>query len=108
MLSIDDFKKVEIKAGTILSASKIENADKLLLLSVDFNEEAPRQIISGIAEKFSNPEELVGKQVAFVTNLEPRTIRGHESQGMILTASSEDSFALLVPHASVPNGCGVR
>jgi methionyl-tRNA synthetase len=108
MISIDDFKNVEIKVGTILSAHKIEGADKLLLLSVDMNEETPRQIVSGIAEQFPDPEALVRKQVAFVTNLEPRVIRGYESQGMILACADDDNFALLVPHTSVASGTKAR
>jgi methionyl-tRNA synthetase len=108
MISIDEFKNVEIKAGTIVSARKIEEVDKLLLLSVDMNEDTPRQIVSGIAEKFPNPEELVGKQVAFVTNLEHRTIRGYESQGMILACADDENFALLVPHTPVAPGTKAR
>src|SRR3990167_6884539 len=84
IISIDDFKKIEIKIGEILSAEKVPETDKLLKLSVSFREERPRQIVSGISTFFSDPTDLVGKKCAFVTNLEPRTIRGLESQGMIL------------------------
>lgn len=86
-ISIDEFKKVEIKIGEILSAEKVPDADKLLRLLVDFNEENPRQIVSGISAYFPDPQVLVGKKCAFATNLEPRTIRGLESNGMILAVS---------------------
>lgn len=105
-ITIDDFKKVEIRVGEILSAVKVENADKLLQLKVSFGTEE-RQIVSGIAEYYSDPGALVGKKVAFATNLEPRVIRGLESQGMILGASGEDgSFSLL--EASCSAGARIR
>lgn len=105
-ISIDEFKKAEIRVGEILSAVKVENTDKLLQLKVSFGDEE-RQIISGIAEYFPDPGALIGKRVAFATNLEPRIIRGLESQGMILGASAEDgSFSLL--EASCSAGARVR
>jgi methionyl-tRNA synthetase len=98
MITIDDFTKVEMHIGTIRSAERVPNTDKLLKLSVDFGERAPRQVISGIAEYFEDPEELVGVSCPFVTNLEPRTIRGLESQAMIVAAhTSEGAFSLLKP-----------
>jgi methionyl-tRNA synthetase len=78
-ITIDEFKKVEIRIGKIIAAEKMENADKLLKLQVDFGE-FQRQILSGIAEHYA-PEELVGKQLPFIVNLEPRMMRGEESQG---------------------------
>lgn len=107
-ISYDDFAKLEIKIGTILTVDIVEDADKLLKLSVDVGEETPRQIISGIRTFFTDPQELVGKQCPFLTNLAPRTIRGFESQGMILAASTEESFAVLHPHVSVPAGAKVK
>src|SRR5579885_3425916 len=89
-ISIDDFKKVDIKVGKILSAEKVPETDKLLKLSVDMGESNPRQIISGIATYFPDPNMLVGKLCAFVANLEPRVIRGLESNGMIMGISTED------------------
>lgn len=94
MISIDDFKKVEIKAGKILSAERVEGSEKLLKLSVDFNETAPRQVISGIA-KFISPEEVASTTCAFVTNLEPREIMGLKSEAMIMAASGDGFFSLL-------------
>lgn len=105
-ISIDDFKKVEIRVGEVKSAEKVENADKLLRLEVNFGSET-RQIVSGISAYFPEPQALVGKRVAFAYNLEPRTIRGLESQGMILAAVGEDgSFSLL--EATATPGAAVR
>ena len=108
MISIDHFKELEIKIGTIKEASVMEGADKLLVLKIDFGEEELRQIVSGIRARFETTEELIGMQVAFATNLEPREIRGHMSQGMILACGTDDAFALLVPHAPVNSGSKVR
>ena len=107
-ISFDDFKKVEIKVGEILTAEKIEGSEKLLKLSVSFNEEAGlRQILSGIRE-YVTPSDLEGKQFPFVTNLAPRMLRGHESQGMILAGSDENGLALLNPHKPLTNGTRLR
>lgn len=95
MINYDDFKKVEIKAGKILSVEAIEGSDKLLKLSVDFGEESPRIVVSGIRKYFVNTEELVGVKCAFVTNLEPRPLMGIPSEAMILAAHTEESFSLL-------------
>ncbi len=107
MATIEEFAAIEMKIGTILSASVVEGADKLLRLSVDFGEEAPRQILSGIREYYA-PEDLVGKQCPFVTNLPVRTLRGFESQGMILAAGMADGIALLHPDKNMPPGSGLR
>jgi len=103
--TFDDFKKIEIKSGKILSAEKIPETDKLLKLSVDFAEAAPRQIVSGISMYFPDPAVLVGKVCMFVTNLEPRTIRGFQSNGMLFAVSTADGkFSLLEPNADIPPG----
>jgi methionyl-tRNA synthetase len=109
MISIDDFAKVEITVGKILSAEKVEGSEKLLRLSVDFAEESPRQVISGIAKWYPEPEVLLGRKVPFVTNLEPRTIMGLESQAMIMAAkaSETDAFSLLEVGESIPAGTRV-
>jgi methionyl-tRNA synthetase len=102
-IAYEDFTKVEMTVGQIASAEKVENADRLLKLKVDFGTET-RQIVSGIAE-FYTPEDIVGKKCPFVTNLEPRTIRGVESNGMILAAKdSEGNFSLLNVDESVVPG----
>ena len=109
MISYDDFAKVEIRVGKILSAEKIPDTDKLLKLSVSFAEENSRQIVSGIALYFPDPAILVGKKCMFVANLEPRTIRGFESNGMLFAVSTEDSkFSLLEPSSDIPEGTKAR
>ena len=116
-ISIDDFKKLDIRVGEIRSAGKIEGTDKLLRLIVSFgpsaalameDREEERQIVSGIAEYYPDPGTLIGKKVAFAYNLEPRTIRGQESQGMILGVSGEDGSFSLLETSGVPSGAKVR
>ena len=105
MISIEDFKKVEIVVGKILSAEKVPETDKLLKLSVDLGEASSRQIISGISLYFPDCTVLIGKKCMFVANLEPRVIRGLESQGMILAVSTEEGkFSLLEPKDDIPVG----
>lgn len=111
MISYDDFKKIEIRAGKIISAEKILNTDKLLKLSVDFAEKDEfgnskfRNIVSGISLYFSDPTILVGKICMFVTNLEPRLIKGHESNGMLFAVSdSNGNFSLLEPLTTISPG----
>lgn len=107
MISIDDFKKIELKAGKILSAEKVEGSEKLVKLSVDLGEEVPRQILAGIAAAYP-PETLVGKQIAVVANLEPRQMMGMESQGMLLAAEGEEGPVLLMPDKDVTPGAKIR
>lgn len=137
MVSIEEFKAIEMRIGTILSAEKVEGADKLLRLMVDFgpsakspagpgehtsqNERLPsgeggesapenrdvRQILSGIAQWYK-PEDLVGKQCPFVTNLAPRVIRGLESNGMILAVGAGESAVLLHPDRPIEPGSALR
>jgi methionine--tRNA ligase beta chain len=120
LISIDDFKKLDIRIGEIKSAEKVPDTDKLLRLTVDMGEEKPRQIISGIAAYFPDPSELVGVKCAFAANLEPRVIRGLESQGMILaagggnppaspeTSSQGGPFTLLRANADTPPGSKIK
>lgn len=111
MITYEEFKKVEVQAGKILASEKIPETDKLLKLSVDFGEKdetgqpKPRQIVSGIATHFPDPATLVGRTCMFVTNLEPRTIRGFESHGMLFAVSNPaGGFSILEPNASIPPG----
>jgi methionyl-tRNA synthetase len=102
----DDFAKIDLKAGTIISAEKVEKADKLLKLEIDLGFEK-RTIVSGIALHFA-PEDIVGKQVTVVANLAPRKMRGIESNGMILMAEDADGKLVFVnPDTAVQNGSGV-
>ena len=111
-ITIEDFHKLDIKIGHILSAEKIEGTDKLLKLSVDMGEEKPRQIVSGISMYFPELEKLICKKCAFAANLEPRIIRGLESQGMILAVNGGEGentfFSLLETESSVFPGSSVK
>ncbi len=105
--TIDDLIKVGLRIGTILSVEPVEGSEKLLKLMVDLAEEQPRQILSGVA-KYYTTEELMGKQVVVVTELEPRMMMGLESQGMILMANSEERPQLLSPISSVESGATIQ
>ena len=107
-ISYKDFAKLEIKIGTIKEVEIVPDADRLLKLSVDVGEESPRQIVSGIREYFEDANSLVGLQCPFLTNLEPRTIRGLESQGMILAAGTDEVFSLLNPMVELDPGTLIR
>lgn len=107
MINIDDFKKVEIRIGKVKSVEKVEGADKLLKFIFDIGGEE-RQILSGIAEYYSDTDSLIGKEMPILVNLEPRIIRGHESAGMVLVAIVEDRPILLHPAEEVPSGSLVR
>jgi methionyl-tRNA synthetase len=87
-INIDDFVKVDLRVGLVKSAAKVKGADKLLHLFVDIGEAEPRSIVAGIAKAYE-PEALVGRKVVIVANLEPRKLRGIESRGMIVAASTE-------------------
>jgi methionyl-tRNA synthetase len=105
IINIDMFSKIEVKVGTVQSAERVPETDKLLRLMVDFNEEkGPRQIVSGIAAYVADPQTLCGRQLAFVTNLEPRTIKGLESNGMLFAVGSNETFAFLTPDRPIPPG----
>ena len=101
-VTFDDFKKIEIRVGKVLTCEKIENADKLLRLQVDFGD-FKRQIISGISQWYQ-PEDLEGKLLPFIVNLEPRNFRGQESQGMLMAAEGEDGPVFLEPSKNIKEG----
>lgn len=105
MISIDEFRKVELRIATIKQAEAHPNADKLLVLKVDLGTEE-RQIVAGIRAHYT-PEELVGKQVVVVANLETAKLRGLESQGMVLAASDTDRIVILTPEKTVATGAKV-
>ena len=105
-IQYEDFAKLDLRAGTIISCIKVEKADKLLKLEVDLGTEK-RTIVSGIAQHYT-PEEMPGKQVIVVVNLAPRKMKGIESQGMILTAEDKDGkLRLLQPENPVAPGSRV-
>jgi len=105
MITFEDFKKIEIRIGEVIGCEKVENADKLLKLQVDFGE-FKRQIVSGIAGSFT-PEELIGKKLPFVVNLEYRKFKGEESQGMLMAIDANDKTVLLEPASDVDKGTEV-
>ena len=102
-IAYDDFAKLDLRVGTVLTCEKHPNADKLLKFQIDLGESEPRQILSGIAAHFT-PEELVGKQVCVVANLAPRTIRGLESRGMILSVEDDTRLRLIAPTGEMKAG----
>jgi methionyl-tRNA synthetase len=106
-ITIDDFGKIELRVGKVLTAQAVPKAKKLLHLSVDLGEAQPRSIVAGIAEAFA-PDTLVGKQVIVVANLAPATIRGIRSEGMILAAGDETILGLSALDRDVPPGTRVR
>jgi len=106
-ISLEDFKKLDIKIGTIKAVKNHPNADKLYLILVDFGkEDQDRQIIAGIKEWYK-PEELIGKKVVVVTNMEPKMFRGIESTGMLLAAEKKGKVALLTVDKDIENGAKV-
>ncbi len=107
MISFEDFSKLELKIGTILEAEEVEGSEKLIKLMVDLGEEIPRQILAGI-KKWYKAKSLIGKQVVVVVNLEPRTMMGIESQGMMLAADSQDGPVFLTVPKEVSPGTKVK
>ncbi len=105
MISIDEFRKLELKVATIKKAEPHPNADKLLVLQIDLGSEE-RQIVAGIKTHYK-AEELIGKQIVIVANLETAKLRGVESQGMLLAASDGDRIVILTPEKKVSPGAKV-
>lgn len=92
-----------------MTAEKVPETDKLIKCTVDFGESGgPRTIVSGIAAYVEDPATLVGRQLAYVTNLEPRVIKGIESNGMLFAVGSAETFAFLTPDRTVPPGTGAH
>jgi methionyl-tRNA synthetase len=108
MINIDDFKKTEITVGEIKVVEDVEGSEKLLKLTVDFGEEQPRTVLSGIKKYFANPQSLVGVRCPFVTNLEPRPLMGMTSEAMILAVSTDTAFSLLRVGEEIPVGTKVK
>jgi len=107
-IEYDDFVKLDIRMGKVIAAELVPETDKLIKCTVDFGEMGERTIVSGIA-KWKSPEELIGKTLPYVVNLAPRTLRGVESQGMLLALShGEDDFSLLIPEENVPAGTAIK
>ena len=108
-IEIDDFAKVDLRVGQVLSAERVPKADKLLLMKIDIGEEQPRQVLAGIAQYYE-PEKLIGRKVVVVANLKPRKLRGLESQGMVVAASygAEGRPVIATFTEDVPNGARLK
>lgn len=108
LISIDDFAKIDLRVGEVKSAEHVKGADKLLHLTIDIGERQPRSIVAGIALKY-NPEEIIGRKVVIVANLQPRKLRGLTSEGMIVAASLEGGLPILAGfHEDVPVGARLK
>lgn len=105
-ITIDDFKKVELRVGRVLSAEVHPKADRLVVLKVDLGAEQ-RQVVAGIRQSYPEPATLIGKQVILLANLEPAVIRGVESQGMILATQDAMGISVLSPDREVGPGSPV-
>ncbi|MBI2360748.1 MAG: methionine--tRNA ligase subunit beta [Deltaproteobacteria bacterium] len=105
MITIDEFRKMDLRIGTVKSAAAHPNADKLLVLRVDLGEEE-RQIVAGIRGQY-DPATLVGRQIAVIANLETAKLRGMESQGMLLAASDGDRIVILTTEKPVTPGAKI-
>jgi methionyl-tRNA synthetase len=103
LVSIDHFSRVDLKVGTVVAAGRVSGTDRLMELSIDLGEDAPRTVVAGIARHYAS-DDLVGRQVVVVANLEPARLRGIESRGMVLVARGPDSLATLTVDAEVPPG----
>ena len=106
MITLEEFGKIELRVATIKAVEPHPNADRLLVLKIDLGTEE-RQLVAGIRAHYT-PEELVGKQIVVVANLQPATLRGVESQGMLLAASDGDKVIVLSPEKPTAAGAKVR
>ena len=106
MINIDQFLEIELRTATIVTAERVPETDRLMRLEVD-DGDGTRQLVAGIAGSYE-ADELPGKKVAIVANLQPATIRGVESNGMVLAASTDDGPVLVTLDKEVPNGSRVR
>ena len=106
-VSIDRFFQTELRVARVLEAERIENTDKLLKLMIDIGEDKPRQLVAGVALAYT-AEELIGKKIVVVANLKPATIRGVESQGMLLAADLDGRPIVATFEEDIPVGTLVR
>ncbi|HKV45878.1 MAG TPA: methionine--tRNA ligase subunit beta, partial [bacterium] len=104
-ITIDDFNKIDLRVAEVLEAKRVAGADKLLELRIKIGE-ATRTLVAGIAEQYA-PESLIGRKIVVVANLQPRRLRGVESQGMLLAANDGARAVLLAPDSDVPSGVRV-
>ncbi len=114
-VNYEDFKKMDIRFGTVVEVKEVEDADKLLCFQLDFGEtdengdKKLRQIVSGLKEYYPNYQELIGRQLLYIVNLEPRKIKGYESNGMLMAVDGQDGKPVfIVPEKEVLPGSRVR
>ncbi len=108
MINIADFEKVELRIGRIIEVNDVENARKpLYRLGIDLGELGSRQIVAGIKGQYAK-EELLGKSIVCIVNLEPKTVAGIESQGMLLAAEDDSRLSLIIPERDVAAGSMVH
>ena len=107
MINFDDFKKLEIRIGKVISVEKIPETDKLLKFVFDLGNEQ-RQIIAGMAEFFPDLSSLIGKEMPILVNIEPRELKGYKSEGMILAADVDNEPILLHPEKEIPPGTIIK
>lgn len=106
MISFQDFQKVEMKVGKVVAVEDHPNADKLIIIRVDVGEESPRTVVAGLKGHYA-AEELEGKLIVVVTNLEPTRLRGVQSDGMLLAAQEADNIVLLTFDRDISPGSSV-
>ena len=106
-ISFEDFKKLDIRIGEVISAKSIEGADKLLKLVFDLGDEQ-RQVLAGIAQFTDDPSDLIGTKMPVLVNLKPRKMKGLDSNGMILACDADGKPVLLIPKEDVPPGSIVK
>ena len=106
MINFEEFQKIDLKIGKTLEAEKVENSEKLLKLKVDLGEEQ-RQIIAGIGKVYQ-PQDLINQEIVVVVNLEPKTLMGFESQGMLLAADNNGEPILIKPEKEVLPGTKIH
>ena len=104
-ISFDDFKKLDLRVGTITQVADHPNADKLYLITVSLGDEV-RTLVAGL-KNYYTPDQLQGKQIVVVANLEPATVRGIKSDGMLLAAQSDGAVSIISPEKSIGNGAKI-
>jgi len=102
VINFEEFEKVDLRAGKVIEAERVEGSDKLLKLQIDLGEEK-RQILAGIGKSYT-PEELINKTLIVIINLEPRMLMGFESQGMVLAVKDNNNLSVLVPEKEIMSG----
>ena len=108
VIGYEEFAKVELKVGLVLSVEKVQGADKLLRMTVDTGDPEPRTIVAGIAQAYPDPQTLAGKRIVVVTNLAPRVLRGITSRGMLLAAGNPPNLSVVTVGDAIRPGTPVR